>query len=156
MQRFPEKRYIVINSNDAGTVTTATGCDLGAPPFPAWISNLAAFVLLLEEGSARPPDQTPPPPMGPSLIIADHHRRADDPRVLAIWQHTTILPLAENNGPLVESRRHFSWLTDVQESDTNYIFRAPKFTASALSKVPPSLVRRRRSGRQSGHPARHA
>jgi len=87
VQRFPEKRYIVINSNDAGTVTTATGCDL------------------------------------------------DDPRVLAIWQHTTILPLAENNGPLVESRRHFSWLTDVQESDTNYIFRAPKFTASALSKI---------------------
>jgi hypothetical protein len=73
------------------------------------------------------------------LLMGCYSFFADDPRVLAIWQHTAILPLTENNGPLVESRRHFSWLINVRESDTNYIFRAPKFTEGALSKVNESL-----------------
>lgn len=43
--------------------------------------------------------------------------------------------MIENNGPLVENRRHFSWLIDTEEQDNNYIFRWPKLTQSALSKV---------------------
>jgi len=83
---LPNKRYILVQTNDCATVSFALGCDL------------------------------------------------DDPRVLAVLQHTALNPIEENNKRTLLTRRHFERL-EPSLSDDNYHFRIPSLSQSAMAKI---------------------
>lgn len=79
---FPDKRYILVLSNDAATLSQSVSCSF------------------------------------------------DDERIIGMLGHTMLNPIYENNGPLVENRRHFAWISD---GETGY--RTEKVTPAIASKI---------------------
>lgn len=55
-----------------------------------------------------------------------------DPRILAIFQHTSLYSLKENNGPLIGDERLFAWIDPM---NTTIQMRSPVLGSSELNKV---------------------
>lgn len=60
---------------------------------------------------------------------------ADDGRILALLQHTSLSPLSENNEDLKGNRRHFIWLSG---NNKTFDSLAP-ITRRALPLSPPAM-----------------
>ena len=73
----------------------------------------------------------------------------DDPRFLGYFQHTSLYPLRENNGPLISDERLYAWLDPM---NTTIHMREPALTSAELNKVTRSAQRESRLSPRSLDP----